>query len=48
MNNEDVTLVVCPSCGQINLLCTIWDGCTCPVCSDGNSVRDDLRIELVR
>ncbi len=46
MITENLKLVVCPECGQINI-CN-EDVCVCPVCAHGNDVTDAIRIELSR
>ncbi len=48
MITESLTLVVCPACGQINVCVDGGDVCVCPVCHQGNTVTDEIRIELSR
>jgi hypothetical protein len=46
MKNE-VTVAVCPECGQINVELPGSTGCICPVCDTGVDMSDEITIELI-
>ena len=48
MNTDNLTLVVCTACGQVNVCVCGGDVSVCPVCHQDNAVTDEIRIELSR
>lgn len=46
MNNYKLSVVVCPTCGRINVCTVGGEVRICPVCESGPGLPDEIRIEL--
>lgn len=39
-------MVVCPECGQVNVVTSGTVFCICPVCATNYGIENELRVEL--
>ncbi len=46
MKLREFYMVVCPECGQVNVVTIGTVFCVCPVCTTNYSIDTELRVEL--